>query len=112
MWSGNVRELKNVLEYSFVASLGVSHKNTISISYPGIEPDDLSEDNRQNGVEVSGMPYTKETFPELDNIVLEHIKKALVLSKGKISGKNSAASLLKMHPNTLRSYMVKHDLME
>ena len=46
-------------------------------------------------------------FPDLDDTVSRHIKKALALSRGKINGPGGAAELLKIKPNTLRSKMKK-----
>ena len=39
-----------------------------------------------------------------------YVRKALELCGGRIYGKKGAAYLLKMHPNTLKSYVTRHGL--
>ncbi len=46
-------------------------------------------------------------LPTLDEAMSEHIRRALRLTNGKISGQNGAAQLLGINPNTLRSRMRK-----
>ncbi len=43
----------------------------------------------------------------LNAIMIEHITKALIMSKGKINGPGGAAEILQLHPNTLRKRMLK-----
>jgi len=43
----------------------------------------------------------------LDEAISKHIKRALHLTGGKISGQNGAARILGINPNTLRNRMRK-----
>lgn len=91
-WPGNVRELENVIERELILSKGkpLSFQNVVQ--QPAA--DNLPEDNTGDG-----------DFPDLDQAVTRHIKKALDLCHGKINGPGGAAELLKIKPNTLRSRM-------
>jgi DNA-binding NtrC family response regulator len=92
-WPGNVRELENVIERELILSKGKPLSFQSVIQQP-------VEDN----VPVEG---EGGDFPDLDEVVIRHIKKALALSHGKINGPGGAAELLKIKPNTLRSRMKK-----
>ena len=48
-----------------------------------------------------------DSFPTLNEVVSEHIRKALLISKGRIEGHGGGAELLDMHPSTLRARMKK-----
>jgi ActR/RegA family two-component response regulator len=56
---------------------------------------------------VSVSTDTDDRFLSLDEINIQHIRKALTLADGKISGPGGAAKLLEIHPNTLRKRMEK-----
>ena len=51
-------------------------------------------------------PYQEE-FMGLNQAIAHHIRKALVIAKGKVEGKGGAAELLEIHPQTLRHRMKK-----
>jgi len=89
-WPGNVRELRNVIERAVIGSSAkklvlserLSRRNTESINIDsGIVP--------------------------LQDMERQHILKALEVCANKISGKNGAAEMLGLHPNTLHFRMQK-----
>ena len=90
-WSGNVRELENVVERSTILSSETHFRL----------PDELGVRGTQTG--ETNMPVTlnlKENERHL-------IQLALQKSSGKINGTGGAAELLGLHPNTLYSRMKK-----
>ena len=96
-WPGNVRELQNVVERAII-----QHQNG-EISFDHLEKRSsekhlLKHDNFDRGIVT------------LDEMTRMHIKKALGKTKGKISGKNGAASILDINPNTLRKRMDKLEI--
>lgn len=94
-WPGNVRELENIVERSLilhnsgplVIRLHDCNKYDQTLNYP--------DENAETRVS------------SLDDVVSEHIIKALRASKGKIQGAGGAAQILKVNPNTLRKRMQK-----
>jgi transcriptional regulator with GAF, ATPase, and Fis domain len=54
-----------------------------------------------------GLLQSTATIVPLDEAVCQHIRQALSFTGGKISGKDGAAALLDIHPNTLRNRMQK-----
>lgn len=87
-WPGNIRELQNVIERAAILATG-------------------------NGVDVSGLlpklnpPASGASLPTLDDVERAHIQRVLEHTSGVIAGPKGAAMILGMHPNTLRSRMVK-----
>ena len=92
-WPGNVRELQNIVERALILSpsgpLDFSYMNLIS----------------QKGKKTSG-----NISENLDEVTIQHIRKILLKTKGKINGKGGAAELLGIHPNTLRNKMSKLEI--
>lgn len=88
-WPGNVRELENVIERAVI--LSPNHHLQL--------PELLMDDSNN----------TSQSAPLLPLMEMEklHIIKALEQTQWKISGEQSAAAILRMHPNTLRSRMNK-----
>ena len=92
-WPGNVRELQNLIERAVIVA-----KNG-NIDWASIIPNDLS-----NAIEKAlEVPEKILTSPEMAVFEKENIIRALKQSKGKISGKDGAAALLKIPPTTLAS---------
>ncbi len=95
-WPGNVRELENAVERSMILDRdGVLLFKEITMR--PMFPDPRPHEERQ------------EILP-LDTMVSGHIRKALSLCKGRIEGEKGAATLLDIHPSTLRKRMKKLDI--
>ena len=92
-WPGNVRELQNVVERALI----LNPKGPISFRHLKVlDKPKISHENLD--------------FPDvynLDEINLRHIKKVLQIANGKIHGKEGAAELMGINPNTLRNKMNK-----
>ena len=84
-WPGNIRELKHVIEGAMITATGEKLKMEIP------KTGKVSRDNLMS-------------FEEMER---EYLLKVLKAKNWKISGVNSAASILGMHPNTLRSRIKK-----
>ena len=89
-WPGNVRELMNVIERAVITSKG----NKL-----------LLVDEFKSSVKLKEEKEGK--IKSLEENEHDHILKVLKTCNWKISGEDGAATLLKMHPNTLRSRMEK-----
>ena len=88
-WPGNVRELEHVIERAVIITPGSSLKMTDQLipSLPGISKD--------------------EPLKDLATMEREYILSVLKQTKWKIAGPSGAASILKLHPSTLRSRILK-----
>jgi hydrogenase-4 transcriptional activator len=93
-WPGNVRELANVVERAMI------------LCRDGWLRFDLYS-NIQQSTGPIGLDQHTESYPPLDVMVREHIRRALDLTKGKIHGAGGAGELLGVNPNTLRNRMRK-----
>ncbi len=89
-WPGNIRELENLIERASILSNG----ETLVI--PGFESE----------VQKSKMPIKSKNL-SLDTIQRNHIVSVLEKCKWKISGPDSASTLLDLKPSTLRDKMSK-----
>lgn len=89
-WPGNVRELQNVIERACVLATG-----------PVVEVTGLS------GGATPSEARPDDGIATMDEMERRHIRRALERAGGRIAGPGGAASLLDMHPNTLRSRMQK-----
>ena len=88
-WAGNVRELQNVVERAAILAHG-----------PVLE------------LEAEVLPAAQSASPDvpsttLDEIQRAHIASVLKMTGGVVEGSKGAASILGLHPNTLRSRMKK-----
>jgi transcriptional regulator with GAF, ATPase, and Fis domain len=92
-WPGNVRELENVIESSLI-----QHRQG---------PLHFQRQGEQAATMQEGLLQSTATIVPLDEAVCQHIRQALSFTGGKISGKDGAAALLDIHPNTLRNRMQK-----
>ena len=92
-WPGNIRELQNVLERAIIISSSdtIKHKDIAS----------LSRDVEKPAVNLN------DRIDTLENAERAHIIRALDKTEWKVHGKNGAAELLDINPNTLRSRMKK-----
>jgi transcriptional regulator with GAF, ATPase, and Fis domain len=89
-WPGNVRELQNVLERACVLA-----DSTIV---------DVGEIQLGRPLSPEGGDDALLTMEEMER---RHIRRALEATGGRIQGAAGAATLLGLHPNTLRSRMEK-----
>jgi transcriptional regulator with GAF, ATPase, and Fis domain len=89
-WPGNVRELQNVLERACVLA------DSSIVDVGEIQP---------------GRPLSPEGSDDalltMEEMERRHIRRALEATGGRIQGAAGAATLLGLHPNTLRSRMEK-----
>ena len=88
-WPGNVRELENVIERAII----LSPENSLHI------PELITPSNNKQ--------FNTETLLPLAAMEKAHIITVLKTTHWQISGEQGAASILEMHPNTLRSRMSK-----
>jgi transcriptional regulator with GAF, ATPase, and Fis domain len=95
-WPGNVRELENLIERALIQSRG----NMLSFETP-------SAPQVPVGREVAQDAGQNRNVLSLDEINTQHIRQALETAGGKINGPGGAAQILGLHPNTLRSRMIK-----
>jgi chemotaxis protein methyltransferase CheR len=84
-WPGNIRELKHSVESAMITSKGKR------LTFEFLKTAD----------------YSSRELLSFEEMERSYIQKVLKQTKGKIQGSNSAASILKMHPNTLRTRMKK-----
>ncbi|WP_343524351.1 sigma 54-interacting transcriptional regulator [Pedobacter sp.] len=91
-WPGNVRELEHLIERSILLCHGTVLKD---IHLPKIEQVDTG---------AYGTPQKIKTIHENER---DHILSILKSCKGKISGKNGAAEILRIPPTTLNSKIKK-----
>lgn len=89
-WPGNVRELENVIERAVI--LANEPILTIEENWPGV------------GL-VRTIPSSE--FVSLEKMERDYVLKVLQKTKWVIGGKKGAAEILNVHPNTLRSRLVK-----
>lgn len=94
-WPGNVRELENVVERALIEH----RQGNLRWPLPG-KPINLGDAAIATVGESGGEL-------DLDTVVRRHLQRVLSLTRGKISGVGGAATLLGVHPNTLRSRMKK-----
>jgi formate hydrogenlyase transcriptional activator len=84
-WPGNVRELKHAVENALVTARG----GKIKFDLP------------------KNSSLSSDSFKSLEDMERDYIRKVLITKKWKIQGEDSAAAILRMHPNTLRARMNK-----
>ena len=96
-WPGNVRELENAVERALIL-----RKNRI------LDFNDIVE-RFSPAIPVSHMTNLRQEHL-LNQVIADEILKALSLARGKVEGKNGAAEILGLKPNTLRSRMKKLEI--
>jgi formate hydrogenlyase transcriptional activator len=110
-WPGNIRELQNVIERGVVLAQGP----VLTLDPGGLQAMSPSVPaTRARGASAgrAAAPAAVDRFPShspatLEEIERRHILTTLEQSRWVIEGTKGAASLLNMHPNTLRSRMKK-----
>jgi formate hydrogenlyase transcriptional activator len=112
-WPGNIRELQNIIERAVVLATCPA----LSLD-PAFLPKTFASEglphNSSNGrpesdprIEEQHVSSPEARFPSLEQMERNHILAALNRSGGVIDGSNGAAKILEIHPNTLRSKMIK-----
>jgi len=89
-WPGNVRELENIIERAVI----LSNNNVLKLQ------DKLVSNSESNEADNSNL----KTYSDMER---EYIIKVLEHTQWRVSGELGAATILEMHPNTLRSRMSK-----
>lgn len=109
-WPGNVRELQNLVERAVIRSDNGVLPNPLSTSSASrgsvfkLEGDLLPIEESDRRIEPRAMPEPEPT-DSLEVIQRQHILRVLERTGWVISGPHGAASILNVHPNTLRSLM-------
>jgi len=93
-WQGNIRELENVIERAVI----LSRDGRLNFELPKAQTSSPSDNKSINPSE-----NRVKTASELLDDECKNIKYALKISKGKIFGKDGAASILDIPPTTLAS---------
>ncbi len=95
-WPGNIRELSNVIERSLILNRETPLSfNHLKSSGHAVKKDEMQENNGD------------EDIIPLDEMISRYIQKALRKTDGRVEGPKGAATLLNLHPNTLRSKIKK-----
>ncbi len=97
---GNVRELENMIERLLI--LGQNTQTNAGLSFD----QQVSQHHNQGGGMIMMPAANKDLAPfdEMSRIYINHVLKQ---TNNVISGKNGAAKILQLHPNTLRGRMKK-----
>ncbi len=96
-WPGNIRELQNVMERAAILSKG--GKLLLNLPKSGINSVPVIPTEENNDIVL--------TEDEMKNRERENLLKALKQCKGKVTGADGAAELLKVRPTTLYSRIKK-----
>jgi transcriptional regulator with GAF, ATPase, and Fis domain len=96
-WPGNARELENAVERELIISKG----------HP-LAFNDIQRGPMHPPVQAeTDLPENRPHSLELDQMMAAYIIEVLKMCKGRVEGKKGAASLLNIHPSTLRKRMRK-----
>jgi formate hydrogenlyase transcriptional activator len=98
-WPGNVRELKNVIERAVVLSEGPLLRSD-HVVLPSAARTKLAA-----RLPAGLAPTSNRGLSSLRDAERHHILAALEYTGGRVAGKGGAATILGLHPNTLRSLM-------
>lgn len=97
-WPGNILELENLIERELIHKRGKEKNGWLTFEHFDV-PKETGD---------RGMPHeTGNNSLTIDEAMSRHIRQALQISNGKISGVNGAAQRLGINPNTLRGRMRK-----
>jgi formate hydrogenlyase transcriptional activator len=105
-WPGNVRELQNVIERAIIlsrSSILEPEPDLVSMLTSGVLP----QTPPRPAEAVQAAPPASPLFPTLKDVERDHILAALKRSGGVVEGPKGAATMLNLHPNTLRHRMDK-----
>jgi formate hydrogenlyase transcriptional activator len=109
-WPGNIRELQNVIERAVIVSVGSTlrlDRDLTPVASPaqGVEIPETAAPERPQSDLKSPRPLLT-----LDEVERDHILAALRHCDGVVDGPKGAATILNLHPNTLRHRMDKHGI--
>ncbi len=108
-WPGNVRELENVVERAVILSTG----RTLTVEAHALRMPSQSPADRADGVSPASTrddpPHSRagDDPSTLEESQRHHILRALERCRWVVEGPRGAATMLGLHPNTLRSRMKK-----
>ncbi len=97
-WPGNVRELAAVIERA--AILGNGRRLEVAAALGDVAGD-------HGGRPATIPPPSEQEIVTLDLAMTHHIQAALARTRGRIEGRDGAATLLGINPHTLRARMRK-----
>jgi formate hydrogenlyase transcriptional activator len=109
-WPGNVRELQNMVERAVIRSDNEVLPNPF-LTIPAPPGSLLKRECELGATEEFGRRTGLSAFParestdSLEDLKRKHILRVLERTGWVISGPNGAATILNLHPNTLRSLM-------
>ena len=98
-WPGNIRELQNVVERAAILATGPV------LELEELIPGGATADETAPVLSEALMPL--QTAGSLDDVQRLHIVGVLKTTGGVVEGARGAATILGLHPNTLRSRMKK-----
>ncbi|MEE8525320.1 MAG: sigma-54 dependent transcriptional regulator [Thermoanaerobaculia bacterium] len=103
-WPGNVRELQNVIEWAVILATRplIEIDDVLSPGWIAHGPVAEMEPRRERSVDA--VPRADGTLEEVERA---YIRRVLEESGWRIGGTRGAATILGLHPNTLRSRMQK-----
>jgi formate hydrogenlyase transcriptional activator len=106
-WSGNIRELQNVIERAVILSAGPTLRLDKDLVPMVLSGDSLetAEITAQQAEPAAGA--SPSGLPTLEEVERSHIQAALQQADGVVDGPKGAAKILDLHPNTLRHRMTK-----
>lgn len=116
-WPGNIRELQNLVERAVIRSdNGVlpNPLHTVPVSSGSLircEGGLRTTEDSSRRAELSAFPKA-ESADSLEDLKRGHILRILERTGGVISGPSGAATILNLHPNTLRSLMDKLGILQ
>jgi transcriptional regulator with GAF, ATPase, and Fis domain len=93
-WPGNVRELENAVERAIIL-----HREG-PLSFSELGPREIPE-------MVPVFSTGEQGSYNLDQVTIDHIRRVLAITAGRIEGEKGAADLLGLNPGTLRGRMRK-----
>jgi formate hydrogenlyase transcriptional activator len=105
-WSGNIRELQNVLERAVILSAGPTLRLDKDL-VPMVVSGDSLETAEIPAAEAAPTGASSSGLPTLQEVERTHILAALQQAGGVVDGPKGAAKILNLHPNTLRHRMTK-----
>jgi formate hydrogenlyase transcriptional activator len=101
-WPGNIRELQNLIERGVVLCQG-----PVLTLDPSLLPTGNEVSPRTVTSAPIAHPMTAKGSSSLEEVERQHIRAVLQQTGGVVEGHKGAATILNLHPNTLRSRMKK-----